>query len=65
MASILFLIRKILHNQFGRNYLKINFFWFVFPNFSNIDYTLNISKNKVNLIADVLTKLRTPKGLVR
>ena len=44
---------------------KKQLFLICFSNFSNVDHTFNIFKNKVNLIADVLTKLRTPKGMVR
>ena len=66
MTSILFLTDTIERNQFGRNYLKNKK---LFPNFfldfRNVHEILNICKQKMTFIADLFSKLRTPKNVVR
>ena len=66
MTSILFLTENIWRNQFGSYYLKnqklfLNYFLL----FRNLHEILNISNKKMTFIADLFSKLRTPKDVVR
>ena len=66
MTSVLFLIETIEANEFGRNYLKNKkLFLDIFFDFRNLYQILNIFKKKMTLIADFLSKIRTPENVVR
>ena len=66
MTSILFVTENIWRNQFESNYLKnekvfLNFFL----HFQNLHEISNICNKKMSFIADLFSKLRTPKNVVR
>ena len=66
MTSILFLIETIYSNIFRWEYFrKKNIFSIFFLRFWNLDSILNIFKQKITFIADVLLNLPTPKNVVR
>ena len=66
MTSILFLKENIWRNQFGSNYLKNEkLFLNYFLDFRNLHEILNICNKKMSFIADLFSKLRTPKNVVR
>ena len=66
MTSILFLTENIWRNQFGSNYLKNEkLFLNYFLDFPNLHEILNICNKKMSFIADLFSKLRTPKNVVR
>ena len=66
MTSILFLTETISRNQFRSNYLKNKkLFHNFFLRFRNLHEISNILKYKMNFIADLFAKLRSPKNVVR
>ena len=66
MTSILFLIETIYSNIFRWEYFrKKNIFSIFLLRFWNLDSILNIFKQKITFIADVLLNLPTPKNVVR
>ena len=66
MTSLLFLIETISYNIFRCNYLKEKIFFSIFVCLlRNRDSILNISEEKMTLIADVFLNLRNPKNVGR
>ena len=58
--------RDNLYNIFRYNYIRNEkYFLDFFLHFLSLDSTLNSSKKKMTLIADVFLHLRTPKKVVR
>ena len=66
MTSILFVIVRIYRNRFKCNYLRNKkFFLKFFLHVWNLDQIFNIWKQKITIIADAFSKLRTGKDVVR